>query len=327
MPDDAAAAPGIAQVRQLCERYSNWGRWGKDDERGTLNHVTPDDVVRASRLVKKGTPISLALPYDEHGPQNGMLGRFNPIHLMTRDGADALVGSSVRDFYGGVDRYFRGTDDVVIMPLQCGTQWDALAHVVYEDKIYNGYPADLVSSKGALRNDVTNAANGMVGRGVLLDLPRALGVDWLEPGTAVGPEALDRACELGGVEVGRGDYVFVRTGAIAQVRATGTWGEYSGGSAPGLGLAAVPWFADRSVAAIAADTWGMEVRPNETPDVFQPLHIIFIVHMGMWIGEIFDLELLADDCREDGRYEFLFCGPPLPFTQAVGSPLNPMAIK
>ncbi len=324
---EPGSVPGIAQVLALCQRYSNWGRWGAEDQRGTLNHVTAEDVVRASGLVRKGTPISLALAYDEHGPQSGVLGRFNPIHLMTRDGADALVGSSVRDFYGGVDRHFRGTDDIVIMPLQCGTQWDALAHVVHEGKIYNGYSADLVSSKGALRNDVTNAAGAMVGRGVLLDVPRALGVDWLEPGTAIGAAELDRACALGGVEVGRGDYVFVRTGAITQVRSTGTWGEYAGGPSPGLALAAVPWIADRSVAAVAADTWGMEVRPNETPDVLQPLHIVFIVHMGMWIGEIFDLDVLAEDCAQDGVYEFFFCGPPLPFTQAVGSPLNPMAIK
>lgn len=326
-PPPGTAVPGIAEVRALCAKYSNWSRWGDDDQRGTLNHVTPDDVIRASHLVRTGTAVSLALPFDEHGPQSGMLGRFNPIHLMTRDGADAMVGSSIRDFYGGVDRYFRGTDDVVIMPLQCGTQWDALSHVVYEDKIYNGYSADMVSSKGALRNDVTNAAGSMVGRGVLLDLPLALRVDWLEPGTAIGPPELDRACEMGHVEVGRGDLVFVRTGAIAQARAAGTWGDYAGGPAPGLGLASVPWFAERSVAAIATDTWGMEVRPNETPDVLQPLHIIFIAHMGMWIGEIFELERLAACCRQDGVYEFFFCGPPLPFSQAVGSPLNPMAIR
>ena len=128
--------PGIADVLALCERFSNWGRWGDDDWRGTLNHVTGEDVVAASRLVRKGTPFSLALPYDEHGPQSGMLGRFNPIHLMTRVGADALVGSSVRDFFGGVDHHFTSTDDIVIMPLQCGTQWDSLAHVVHLDKIY-----------------------------------------------------------------------------------------------------------------------------------------------------------------------------------------------
>ncbi|MGA7271748.1 MAG: cyclase family protein, partial [Acidimicrobiia bacterium] len=106
-----------------------------------------------------------------------------------------------------------------------------------------------------------------------------------------------------------------------------SWGDYAGGPAPGMGLESVDWVGSRDIAALAADTWGLEVRPNETPDVFQPLHIVFIVHMGLWLGEIFDLDPLADDCSADGVYEFMFCGPPLPFTRAVGSPLNPMAIK
>jgi kynurenine formamidase len=246
---------------------------------------------------------------------------------MIRDGADAIAGTSIRDFYGGVDQHFRGTDDLIIMPLQSGTQWDAMGHVVFENKIYNGFGAEWVSSRGAIKGDVAQASGGMVGRGVLLDIPRALGVDWLEPGFAIGVEELERAEEHAGVEVGAGDFVFVRTGAMAAARAAGTWGDYAGGPAPGLGLASVDWVGDHDVAAVATDTWGLEVRPNETADVFQPLHIVFIVHMGLWLGEIFDLEPIADDCTEDGVYEFMFCGPPLPFTRAVGSPLNPMAIK
>jgi kynurenine formamidase len=319
--------PNIDTVREFCERHTNWGRWGTDDQRGTLNHVTPEMVVAAARLVRAGRSISLAVPFDENGPQRGNFNRFNPIHLMTRDGADVLAGTTIRDFYGGNDRHFRGTDDLVIMPLQCGTQWDALSHVVFENKIYNGYSADQVSSKGALKNDVRNAADSMVGRGVLLDIPRSQGVPWLEPGTAIGAEDLARAEQFAGVTVGRGDFVFVRTGAMAQVRDAKDWGTYSGGPAPGLGLASIDWVAEHEIAAVATDTWGMEVLPNETPDVFQPLHIVFITHMGLWIGEIYDLEALADDCAQDNVYEFFFCGPPLPFTNAVGSPLNPMAIK
>jgi kynurenine formamidase len=284
-------------------------------------------VMNAAKLVRSGKTISLALPYDDDGPQTGARGRFNPIHLMIRDGADAIAGTSIRDFYGGVDQHFRGTDDLIIMPLQSGTQWDAMGHVVFENKIYNGFGAEWVSSRGAIKGDVAQASGGMVGRGVLLDIPRALGVDWLEPGFAIGAEELERAEEHAGVEVGAGDFVFVRTGAMAAARAAGTWGDYAGGPAPGLGLASVDWVGDHDVAAVATDTWGLEVRPNETADVFQPLHIVFIVHMGLWLGEIFDLEPIADDCAEDGVYEFMFCGPPLPFTRAVGSPLNPMAIK
>lgn len=321
------AGPDIGTVREYISKYSNWRRWGEHDERGTLNHVTSKDITYAASLVKKGRSISMALPFDENGPQKGTYNRFNPIHLMTRDGADVVANTSVRDFYGGVDRYFRGTDDIVILPLQSGTQWDSLAHVVFENKIYNGYDADQVSSKGALRNGVCNAAGGMVGRGVLLDIPRSMGVPWLEPGTAIGADDLDRAASQQGVEIRKGDFVFVRTGAIAQARAAGAWGDYAGGPAPGLGLKSIDWVAGHELAAIATDTWGMEVLPNETADVFQPLHIVFIVHLGLWVGEIWDLEPLATDCAEDGVYDFMFCGPPLPFTYAVGSPVNPMAIK
>lgn len=319
--------PNIETIRELSDRHSNWGRWGPEDEKGTLNLVTSEMIADAAKLVRTGKPITMALPYDDAGPQTGNLGRFNPIHLMIRDGADVVAGTSVRDFYGGVDKHFRGTDDIIIMPLQSGTQWDSFGHVVFEGKIYNGYGAEWVSSKGALKGDVANGAGGMVGRGVLLDIPRALGVDWLEPGHAVGAEDLDRAAAHANVEVGPGDFVFVRTGAMSAARSTGAWGDYAGGDAPGLGLDSVDWIGDRDLAAVATDTWGLEVRPNETPDVAQPLHIVLIVYMGLWVGEIFDLDPIADDCAVDGVYEFMFCGPPLPFTRAVGSPLNPMAIK
>jgi len=129
------------------------------------------------------------------------------------------------------------------------------------------------------------------------------------------------------VTIGRGDIVLIRTGQIAQCRDAGAWGTYAGGPAPGLALDTAPWIFERSIAALASDTWGVEVQPNETPDVFQPLHIVFIVRMGLLVGEIFDLERLAADCAADGRYEFLFSAPPLVITGAVGSPVNPLAIK
>jgi kynurenine formamidase len=125
----------------------------------------------------------------------------------------------------------------------------------------------------------------------------------------------------------RGDIVLIRTGQIAQVRSEGSWGSYSGGPAPGLSLTVAEWLATHEVAGYATDTWGTEVIPNETTDVFQPLHCVVIVNMGMLVGEIFDLEALADDCAEDGVYEFMFVAPPLPITGAVGSPINPQAIK
>jgi len=321
------ADPDIETVRRLADRCSNWGRWGADDQLGTLNHLTPDDVVAAAGLVRSGRVFSLAIPLDERGPQTGGLGRFNPIHLMIRDGNAAVTGTVVRDFYGGKDRWIRGADDLLILPLQSGTQWDALAHIIFDGKIYNGYDATAVGSKGAIVDDIAIARDRIVGRGVLLDLPRSQGRPWLEPGEAIHAADLETCLESQGVIAGRGDILLIRTGQIAQCRAAGSWGDYAGGSAPGLALDTAPWLHDREVAAIATDTWGMEVLPNETADVFQPLHIILIVHAGLMVGEIFDLEALAEDCAADGRYEFLFSAPPLPITGAVGSPVNPLAIK
>ena len=319
--------PGVETVRRLAERCSNWGRWGADDELGTLNHIGPDEVAAAAGLVRTGRVFSLSIPVDENGPQTGGFGRFNPIHLMIRDGNGAATGTTVRDFYGGRDRWIRGTDDLLILPLQSGTQWDSLAHIVFDNRIYNGYDATSVGSKGAIRNDIANARDRVVGRGVLLDIPRAKSRPWLEPGEAIHAEDLE-ACERAqGVTVGRGDIVLVRTGQVAQCRDAGSWGAYAGGPAPGLALDAAPWIFDRELAAVATDTWGMEVLPNQTEDVFQPLHIILIVHTGLLVGEIFDLEALAEDCASDGRYEFLISAAPLPITGGVGSPVNPLAIK
>lgn len=323
IPDE----PGVETVRQLAARCSNWGRWGPDDQLGTLNHIRPSDVVAAASLVRTGRTFSLAIPMDENGPQTGGFGRFNPIHLMIRDGNAAATGTTVRDFYGGQDRWIRGTDDLLILPLQSGTQWDSLAHIVFDNRIYNGYPATDVGSKGAIRNDIANARDRVVGRGVLLDIPRYQGRPWLEPGDQIHADDLEGCARAQGITVGRGDIVLVRTGQMAQCRAAGTWGAYAGGSAPGLALDAAGWIFDRELGAVATDTWGLEVLPNQTPDVFQPLHIILIVHMGLLVGEIFDLEALADDCAEDGTYEFLFTAPPLPITGGVGSPVNPLAIK
>jgi kynurenine formamidase len=319
--------PDIETVRQLAEQCSNWGRWGPDDQLGTLNHIRESDVVAAAGLVRTGRVFSLSIPIDEKGPQTGGFGRFNPIHLMIRDGNAAVTGTVVRDFYGGRDRWIRGTDDLLILPLQSGTQWDSLAHIVFENRIYNGYDATMVGSKGAIVNDITNASDRVVGRGVLLDIARSRGVDWLEPGDQIHAEDLEACARSEGVSVGRGDIVLIRTGQMAQCRAAGEWGAYAGGAAPGLALDAAPWIFDRELAAVACDTWGLEVLPNQTADVFQPLHIILIVSMGLLIGEIFDLEALAEDCAGDGVYEFLFTAPPLPITGAVGSPVNPLAVK
>jgi kynurenine formamidase len=309
-------------VREWGRRFSNWGRWGRDDQRGTLNFITPGRILAACALPRRGLVISCALNFDDRGPQTGMAGRHNPIHTMLADGGDALAGA--QDFLPGGFRY---TDDSVTMPLQCGTQWDALAHVSYDGKMYNNRDIRLVTSRGALVNSIDQLKDGVVGRGVLLDLPRFLKQRWLENGTRIRPEDLDACAEAFGVTVESGDIVLVRTGMMTRCLEQKSWAGYCGGPAPGLSVHCARWLYEREIAAVATDTWGVEVIPNETPDCFQPLHMISLRNTGLLLGEIFHLDTLAEACAEDGDYAFLFTAPPLPITGAVGSPINPLAIK
>jgi kynurenine formamidase len=213
------------------------------------------------------------------------------------------------------------------MPLQCGTQWDALAHVFYDGLMYGGRDIKLVTSSGAKANSIDKIKDGVVGRGVLLDLPRHQGVEWLENGTPILPDDLDACAEANGVAIESGDIVLVRTGMMTRCLQQKSWTGYCGGSAPGLSIHCARWLYEREIAAVCADTWGVEVIPNETEDCFQPLHMISLRNTGVLFGEIFHMDALADDCHEDGNYAFLFTAPPLPITGAVGSPINPLAIK
>ncbi len=308
-------------VRAAVQQYRNWGRWGPDDELGTLNYVTPDVVLRAARMVRRGVTFSLAIPFDSAGPQVNQPRRFNPIHRMILTGPDFTTGAFTRPGGAGF------ADDMVIMPLQCATQWDALSHCFLDGRMYNGYDANLVSSLGARRNGIEKMARHVVTRGVLLDIPRVKGLPWLEPGYAITADDLEEAVRVHRVSVGRGDALLVRTGQLGMCRRRGSWGDYAGGDAPGLSFHTAGWIHRREIAALATDTWGMEVRPNEIPDTYQPLHQVLIPAMGLLVGEIFDLEALAEDCAADGVYEFQFVAPPLPITGAVGSPINPLAIK
>jgi kynurenine formamidase len=313
-------------LRDAAEKYKNWGKWGPQDEIGTLNHTTPEDIVAAARLVRKGKVISLALNFDNSGPQGAKskypaLGRINPLHTMLRTGTDAYSG--VLDHRG-----IRAADDMVVMPLQCGTQWDGLGHVFYENYMWNGYDCREVTSNGAQKCGIEKTKNRMVGRGVFLDVPKYLGKNCLDDGYAITCADLDRTAEAQGVKVKRGDFVIVRTGQMEAKLEAGSWDGYPGGDAPGFGFETLEWIRRTELAALASDTWGCEVRPNETePGINQPWHWITIPMMGMTMGEIFYVKELAEDCAADKVYEFLFVAPALPITGAVGSPTNPLAIK
>jgi len=312
-------------IKEKSERNKNWGKWGPDDEWGTINYVGDEERKAAAGLVKRGEVFALGLNFDSEGPQNGLFGgRWNPIHTMLATGTDAVQGKQKVPGKKYPSQY---ADDSISLPLQCGTQWDALGHVFNNDKMWNGYDATLVGSNGAEKNAIHKMRNKMVGRGVLLDVARWAGVDSLDDGTAIDAEDLDACAKAQGVEIKRGDFVIYRTGHMERCLKNGEWGGYAGGEAPGVSFHTCDWMHDMEIAAICADTWGCEVIPNETDDVFQPWHWIVIPQIGITMGEIFYLKDLANDCANDGVYEFMFVAPPLPITRGVGSPINPQAIK
>ncbi|MEU6180062.1 cyclase family protein [Streptomyces coeruleorubidus] len=321
-------------IAEAAKAYSNWGRWGEDDVLGTLNFLTEDKRREGAALVRRGTSFSLSQPFDMNGPQKGWRRRTNPVHTMLDTGTDAALGNQ------GFPHGIGGADDVIAMPLQCSTQWDGLGHIFDHGFAWNGRRADkVVTSDGDLVTGIEHMAPYVAGRGVLLDVGRVLGTGGgtsrssaaesggeLPDGFAVTEEHLTATAEAHGVTVGRGDIVVVRTGQLARARREG-WGDYAGGPAPGLSFTTAAWLHRTEIAAIATDTWGFEVRPNEFENAFQPLHQVVIPNMGLLIGEMWDLDTLAADCVEDGVYEFWLTAAPLPITGAVGSPVNPIAVK
>ncbi|MFD0692403.1 cyclase family protein [Actinomadura fibrosa] len=311
-----------AAIAEAAARCSNWGRWGDGDVLGTLNFLDEAKRREGAALVRQGVSFSLAQRFDTNGPQKGWRRRTNPVHTMTDTGADAALGLQ------GFPHGFGGADDVIAMPLQCSTQWDGLGHIFDHGNAWNGRPAErVVTAEGDQVTGIEHMAAHVAGRGVLLDVGRVIGRDGeLPDGFAITEEHLTAAMEAHGVRVGRGDIVLVRTGQLARVRRDG-WGDYAGGPAPGLSFTTAGWLHRTEIAAIATDTWGFEVRPNEFDDAFQPLHQVVIPNMGLLIGEMWDLEALAAHCADDGAYEFLLTAAPLPITGAVGSPVNPIAIK
>jgi len=314
-----------SEIGVRAEAFRDWGRWGEDDVLGTLNFIDEAKRVEAAGLVREGLAISLSQSFDMNGPQKGWRRRTNPVHTMLDTGTDAERGSQ------GFPHGLGGADDVIAMPLQCSTQWDGLGHIFDHGYAWNGRRAgDVVTSDGDLVTGIEHAADVIVSRGVLLDLGRHLrpATGELEDGYAITADDLESCIRAQGdsARVGRGDIVLIRTGHLARARRDG-WGDYAGGAAPGLSLTTAGWIHRTEIAAIATDTWGFEVRPNEFDvPAFQPLHQVAIPNIGLTIGELWDLERLSTACAGNGRWEFLLTAAPLPITGAVGSPINPIAV-
>jgi kynurenine formamidase len=299
--------------RALGQELSNWGRWGPADQIGTLNLVTAAHIRAAGREIVTGKVFQLSIPVGKDGPQSGFVGRINPVHLMSMQ-----PGDWDRDG-------LQVADDWIVMPLQSGTQWDALSHIAYDDKLYNGYSTDQVGAlNGAQRLAVDAFTDRIVGRGVLLDIARLHGVDWLQAGTAITAADLEEAERAQGVTVGEGDFLLVRSGWRQCLLIEGKDGWMD--AEPGLGIDCPRWLHDRGVAAVGADNWAVEVMPSQTGTML-PVHCVLIRDMGMPLAEILDLDALSQHCAADNIWSFLFVAPPLRISNAVGSPTTPIAIK
>lgn len=326
----------LTDFHSLAERVRNWGRWGADDELGTLNFITPAKIAAAAGLVRHGKVFPLGIDFGSSGPQGAFQFRQNPTHVMTVDGGDARtlaeygpkwlrnsVAGELSSFFA--DNPFRFNDDMIIMPLQAATQWDALSHVYYADQLYNGFPAESVTSQGAFHCGIDKVdGKGITSRGVLLDLVRYRGADtYLAPGAPITADELDECAARQGATIESGDIVLVRTG---------WWDRYleaRDGAEPysGLDWTCALWLHEHEVAAVAADNLMVEDPASGVEGTFLPLHMLCLRDMGLMLGEYWDFSALAADCAADGVYEFQLVAPPLRVIGAVGSPLNPIAIK
>jgi kynurenine formamidase len=310
--------PLTPELKDLAARVSNWGRWGADDQRGTLNLITPEVVLRGVRAACQGRSFSLAIPFDSSGPQ------WDNTHMPHRTNAE-LHTHTVNVAFTGDTRDFTTNDDSFRMGSQAATHWDSLAHVAYEDKLYNDTPSSVVTAEAGAARLGIEQFGAVATRGVLLDVARLHGVDHFDDNYAITADDLEQAATTTGVTVEPGDALLVRTGHMYFLRA-GEKQRYSM-PAPGLSTQSISWLRDHDVAAVATDTITFEVYPCEDPKVFMPVHMIQLRDMGLVQGQNWHLDDLAADCAHDRQYDFLLVATPLPLTGAVGAPVAPTAIK
>lgn len=302
-------------LQQLAAKVSNWGRWGADDRRGTLNLIDAEAIRRGIGAARQGRAFSLAIPFDEDGPQTGAIpGRTNPEREML----------TINLAFTGDPDDFCTSDDKVTMGVQAATHWDTLAHVSYGARLFNGCDASVIDERGAHEFGV-ETFGPIVTRGVLLDVARALGVDHFDDNHPISGEDLDAAERMAGVTVVPGDVVCVRTGQMHFLR-DGDRSRF-GDPTPGLSTRSIEWVRDHDVAGVATDTLVFECWPCEDPAVLLPVHMIHLRDIGLVQGQNWALDELAADCAEDSQYDFLLAATPLPLTRAVGGPVAPTAVK
>ena len=315
--DHPGVYPSEARVLEWMESLSNWGRWGVDDQLGCLNLATPAKAIQGAALIQDGVSISCARPIltemaadTTFQVQRYMVdsgeGRDTdpPERTLTRRGAAEFIGMV---FHG-----------------QTITHIDALSHYSWHGKLYNGKPANMITSReGAQTHSIEAASDGIITRGVLLDIAASRGVDWLPADDPVMPRDLEAAEEKQGVRVEEGDVLFVRTGNYRKRLESGPVPNTEPMTA--CQVACTPWFKDRGVAMLGTDT-SNDVRPSQYATIVSPLHTVCLVTLGLWLIDNANLEELSQACGQRGRYEFMAALGPLKLRNVTGSPVNPIAI-
>jgi kynurenine formamidase len=316
-PEIRAEIPSEAQVLEWMTSLSNWGRWGSDDQLGCLNLITAEKRRQAASLVRDGVIVSCARPITtEMTPE--VTYQVQRYMVDSGEGRDTdpperkLIRRGASEFIGMV---FHG---------QTITHIDALSHYSWQAQLYNGRPANLITAReGAQSHSIEAASDGIVTRGVLLDITRVRGADWMAPEDPVMPADLSAAEELEGVKVQPGDLLLVRTGNYRMRLALGPRPRTEPATA--CQVACTPWFKERGVAMLGTDT-SNDIRPSHYATITAPLHTVSLVTMGMWLIDNANLEQLAEACRERNRYEFMLTMGPLRLRNVTGSPVNPIAI-
>ncbi|MBT8146168.1 MAG: cyclase family protein [Gammaproteobacteria bacterium] len=295
-----------ADFDALMEEISNWGRWGDDDELGTLNLITPQRRVAAAQQVTEGVSISLSLPVNK--VQGGM--NANPFEhdlSISTFGGHEVAGDRYSVQYHGFAH----------------SHMDGLPHFAHYGQMYNGVSVDSLEADGSQKLGIGNAYEGVFSRGILIDMTWLRGVDYLEPGTAITVADLQEWERRTGIRVGSGDVLLIRTGRWERVRQVGEWNFV--GNAAGSHASVARWLKERDVAVLGSDGVS-DVMPSGVEGLINPLHALVLVGLGMPLLDNLDLDAVAEAARDRNRWEFLFVGAPLRVEGGTGSPMNPLAI-
>jgi kynurenine formamidase len=299
------------EFRALYDRVKHMSQQGPADRRGALNNIAPAQVTAAAGEVRRGRTVSLAAPVDsEVAPDNP-----DPaVHQMTQLGNRSVSASGLSFAMDRVAMNIHGNADSHI---------DALCHVIFDGTLYNGVDARAVTAAGATELSIEVASDGIAGRGLLLDIPRARGVPWLEPGDHVTADDLIIAEAAQGVRIERGDLLFVRVGHRSRRAALGPWD--SATARAGLHPAALELLAERRIGALGSDG-NNDTAPSAAEGVDFPVHVLAINAMGLHLLDWLQFDDLTAVCEELDRWSFLCVIAPLRLRAGTGSPVNPIAI-